>query len=257
MEVSSMLDSQVNDARPVRLPLARGPPLASIASCGSCIEIPEVFKFSTGHGGSRAGAGRPRKSPERDVMPDDVSRWYCIRTAFGAEKTADTAVRLDGFTVFNPSIFKKATPPRRDAAGVMRPGKPDRVGPLLVRYFFVELNLADPYWYQIKRLPGVDRVMSGADLDAFGSSSPIAIPDRALAHLRSLLELNDCYYPDKLRDTKIEPGVPLVLTDGPLIGRTGTCDESDGLEVRLALLVMGHLVHVTVPQSSVGIVKAE
>jgi transcription antitermination factor NusG len=210
-------------------------------------------------GGERNGAGRPPNVVSPYTAPVDINRWYVIRTAFGQEVRADTAVRLDGFTVFNPSIFKKATPARRDAAGVMRPGKPDRVGPLLGRYFFVQLNLADPYWYQIKRLPGVDRVMSAADLESGGSGEPIAVPDIALAHIRSLLELNDCHYPDKLpkaRAAEIERGVRLRITDGPMAdpARTGICEASDGLEIRMTMVVMGHLVSITVAQAWVEIV---
>lgn len=270
------IDSSPIDAPTACLIDARGPPLTSIASCVSYSENPDLITSSkSGHGGARAnsggaransggprensggpreGAGRPPKPLAHLAMPLDVDRWYCVRTAFGQEKAADTAVRLDGFTVFNPSIYRKAVPARRDTAGVMRPGKLARAIPLLGRYFFVSLNLSDPYWYQIKRLPGVDRVMSGADLDAGGSPLPIAIPDIALAHIRSMLELNDCHYPDGMpheRASEIAAGTPLRLLDGPLMDRLGVCDGSDGLQVRLAMLVMGHLVRVTVPQSSV------
>jgi transcription antitermination factor NusG len=266
------LDIAANHAPPSLPPDARGPPIWP-ASCVSYIENPDLIssKFA-GHGGARpnsggarensggarAGAGRPFKSPERAIMPDDVTRWYCIRAAFGREKEADIAVRIDGFTVFNPSIYRKAVDPRRDSAGIMRPGKPAQALPLLGRYFFVELNLSDPYWYQVKRLPGVDCVMSGADLDAGGSPSPIAIPDRALVHIRTLLELNDCHYPDGMPHEKrpvIAVGTALVLNDGPMTGRTGICEESDGLQVRLSMIVMGHLVPVEVAQSWCDVVK--
>jgi transcription antitermination factor NusG len=191
-------------------------------------------------------------------MPSDVDRWYVVRAAFGREKEADIEVRLDGFTVFNPSIFRKAALARRDTSGVMRPGKPARAVPLLGRYFFVQLNLADPYWYQIKRLPGVDCIMSGADLESGASASPIAVQDSALVYIRGLLEPNECHYPDGMpheRQAGIEAGTPLRVLEGPLADRTGVCDESDGLEVKLTLFLMGHLVPVTLPQSAVQVIK--
>jgi transcription antitermination factor NusG len=254
MQTQHQLDSRPNHA-PCPALLARGPPFSVPASGVSNTQIAAITsKF--GHGGARENSGglrspaggRPRKPVH--LMPEPIDRWYCVRTAFNQERDADTAVRLDGFEVFNPSIFAKAIPPRRGTDGVMRPGKPDRVEPLLKRYFFVRLNLSDPYWYQIKRLPGVDCVMSGADLDSGGSAHPIAIPDRAIEWLRAML-VNDCFYPDKFRDAAIKVGTALRMLDGVLADRTGICDESDGLEVKMSLFLMGHIVKVTVPQSSV------
>lgn len=241
------------DARSLGLPLARGPPPWP-ASCDSYPLIRETHSDNepwTAAGISRATwYRRSREVPPEPPAPlDDVTRWYCIRTAFGREKEADTAVRVDGFTVFNPSEFKEAISPRRDSTGVMRPGKPARVVPLLGRYFFVQLCLADPYWYQIKRHPSVDRVMSGTDLDSGGYFTPIAIPDRAIAWLRERLDENGCFYKNRLREIPIGIGVPVVLTEGPMTGRTGICDESDGLQVRLSMIVMGHLVKLSVAQS--------
>jgi transcription antitermination factor NusG len=199
-------------------------------------------------GGAREGAGRPR-TPKLTAEPRVGPRWYCLRTVFGQEAYADTAVRMTGLEVFNPSEFKAATPARRDAAGVMRPGKPDRVRPLFGRYFLVRFDFWDPAWHLIKRCPGVDRFVSALDSD--GCEVPIAVPDRAVEWVRGILETNDCFYPEKLRDKPIDPGTMLRLLEGPMAGHLGVCEASDGLEVRLAMMLMGHLAKATVAQSAV------
>jgi hypothetical protein len=57
---------------------------------------------------------------------------------------ADIQIRLAGFTVFAPSLWKAATRPRRDANGVTRPGRPDRIVPSFARYLFVRFSRTDP-----------------------------------------------------------------------------------------------------------------
>ena len=204
----------------------------------------------TGPGGARAnpeGSGQPEKVSAPSAPPRDIDRWYCLRTEFGQERRADIAVRLDGGTAFNPSIYRPATPARRDAGGIIRPGKSIRFELLFQRYIFVRLNLSEPYWYQVKRLPGVERIISGVNLTG-GPGMPIAVPDSAIDWVRGLAGFaqSDCLYPLNNRDTRIEAGISVTEPRGPLTGYGGVCTWSEGKRVRMLMRLMGRDIRAVV-----------
>jgi transcription antitermination factor NusG len=217
-------------------------------------------------GGRRDGAGRPRERSVLAVMSFDIDRWYCVRTKFGEANLADEEVRLAGFTVFNPSLYHPPTPPRRDVRGMMRPAKPERIAQAFPRYFFVRLNLSDPGWHQVRRLPGVERIMSVADHRS-GPGIPIALPDGAIESIRALCKENDCIYPLgwKFSDAdperphvpepvEIEAGTRFQLVNDPCDSqRTFICDWSDGKNVGFLMEILGREAPTTVAQSSVRI----
>jgi transcription antitermination factor NusG len=214
------------------------------------------------HGGARAGAGRPRKPSPVDSAPPDVYRWYVARCAHGMTELADREIRLAGFTVFAPTIFKPAIAARRDAAGVIRPGKPDRVEWLFVRYCIVSLNLArptscpadpsaPPYWRDVLACDGVERIISGYRDGTPGA--PIAVPDAAIDWVRGLLGPNDCI-DGGVHHHHAEPiarGTRLRLLDGSMPDRVGVCSMSDGERVVLLMNLFGRVVPVSVAQSAV------
>lgn len=221
------------------LALARGPPRMSGA-------VAIYVEFS--HGGARQGAGRPRgvSAPQIDVL-----RWYCVRTDHNAERLADIEVRLAGFEVFNPSVWRAAEPMRRDRNGVVRPARPDRIEPMFRRYFFTKFNIVDPSWGQIEHLPGVDRLMGAAG----GKGSPGIVADDAIALLWKILEPNGCAYPaNHLHMNPIDPGTALRLLSGGMEGREGICEWSDGRRVKLLMSILGRPVSVTVSQGAVATV---
>jgi transcription antitermination factor NusG len=197
-------------------------------------------------GGARVGAGRPRKLPVHAPQHLDVERWYCVRTERGRERQADIAVRLDGFKVFNPSVFKPATPSHRVAAHLIWPGKPDRIEALFKRYFFVRLNLSEVYWHRIRRLPGVDRIISSSGYSSGRPGIPmpgvpIAVPDSAIDWVRGLdgFAPNGCVYPPNHRDTPIEAGTSLRLPGGPLVDRGSICTWNDRQGVITLMQLLG------------------
>jgi transcription antitermination factor NusG len=256
-----MLDSAFSLAR-CEGPDARGPALASHASCDANGDSKELISSKFGHGGPRANSGGPREnSGGRRVgagrpckvapMPLDVPRWYVVRTLHGMTAVADREIRLSGFEVFAPTIFKPSTPPRRDSTGVMRPGKPDRVDYLFVRYIITRMNLANSDWRRVLACDGVERVISGGHSSNGGVGIPIAVPDEAIDWVRQLLGPNGCIDPRVHREKAIKVGTSLRLLDGPMPDRIGVCEMSDGARVVLLMNLLGRPVRVTVAQSSV------
>jgi transcription termination/antitermination protein NusG len=200
-------------------------------------------------GGARAGAGRPRKLH----VCADQPRWYLVRAAYGQTAVADRSIREAGYEVFAPTIFKAATPPRRDANGVMRPGKLDRVEFLFVRYVITRFNLADPGWHDIRHLDGVERIISGAYSTLNPIGIPIAIPDEAIAYVREILGPNDCIDPRKFVGEPYELGTSLRMLDGPMAGHIGICDMSDGERVLWVMNMLGRPIPFEVAHDSVEV----
>lgn len=266
------LDIRADDARPVRLPDARGPPLASIASCGSYILAGEIHSEDepwTALGISRATWYRRSRPPHgAQLEPISAEHWYAIQTARGDERKADIAIRLAGITLFAPTFFKAATPARRGPGGGYRPARIARIEYLFWRVMFIRLNLADPGWRDVLELTGP---APGDDpfhhvVDCFlcwpGTKRPEIVRDSAIDWVRGLLAPNGCLYPPRyvmaedirLKGTTIEAGVPLRFLDGPMAGQEAICEWSDGDRVKLRSMMMGSDRRMNVARSSVEIV---
>lgn len=248
------LDSEFKSPSPVPTHGAGGFPLPH-APCASNSESVDLIKFAAGWGGARAGAGRPRKVVRLSATRD-IFRWYVARTRHGQTALADREIRQAGYTVFAPTIFKPAVPPRRDSTGVMRPGKPDRVDYLFVRYVIVSLNLSDPAWRDVLHCDGVEHIISSYDgINAIGI--PIAVPDEAVANIRGLLNANDCVDTRELivaTAKPIKPGTKVRLLEGPLIDREAICEMSDGDRFMLLINMLGRPMLIPMAQSAVEVV---
>ena len=184
-----------------------------------------------------------------ETQAKSAARWYCVRTGHGAEITADIEIRLAGFELFAPTVWKPATKPRRLANGAIQPGKPDRIVPLFPRYLFVRFHRLDDPWRRIRSLPGVETILSSTP------ESPIAVPDAAIEAIRGQCAPNGCIYPPERAIEGAAPlpvGIAARVTEGPMADLTGICTWSDGKRVRLLLQIMGRAVPVTVPQSTVA-----
>jgi transcription antitermination factor NusG len=233
-------------------------------------------------GGARRGAGRPRKAVPavvgvedvrvvgrpRKVVPvvvagiEDIMHWYCVRTGFSAELTADFAIRLAdrgddiiGFPLFSPMLWKPATLWRRNANGSVRMPKPERLAPLFPRYLFVRFTLADPDWRLISRLSGVDCIMSSAAI-AGGYKMPVPVPDASIERIRSLpgMAANGCLYPSDYHASGYSPlrvGSPLRVISGSLRDREGICTWSDRERVKFLFSLFGRDVEATAARADV------
>ena len=217
------------------------------APCVSNADSPAKFKFS--HGGPRKGAGRPRGvcryAPPSNVLypalpPQAAPLWYCLRAtdAYRGQRQADIELRLAGYEVFNPSIFRPAVSPHCGPNGVLAPGQPDRVSPLFPRYLFVRFNRSSDYGRRIYQMPGVRHVFRAS------------VPESAIDAIRALCADNDCVYP--AAPPVVGPGVQLRVRAGhPLADATGFCQASDRTRVKLLLEIMGHAVSVSLSHNDV------
>jgi transcription antitermination factor NusG len=207
---------------------------------------------SGGWGGSRPGAGRKPITPAilAEDLPISEPRWYCVRADYGYELRADIEIRRAGWELFNPSIWKPPTNPRRDAYGVVHPAKPARIVQLFPRYCFVKFVASDPKWREIAHLPGVERIMSTSPL------RPIPVPEEAIDKVRSLLAPNGCLYPPKQmpKGQKINPGTKVRIESGPFASWTGMVTWSDQRRVDVLLHMMGGERPVRVSSAAVEVV---
>ncbi len=280
-----VIDTPANQAPDCPLPDARGAPIF-LAPCASVTEIPDLISklatvlawgpagalrvplamfLETGvhggacshggprlnSGGARPGAGRPKCETPVEIIAD-LWRWYCIRTDHNAERRADIEVRLAGFEVFNPSVWRAAEPARRGRGGSIRAAKLERIEPMFRRYFFTRFRILDPSWGQLEHLPGVDHLMGAPG----GRGLPGIVSDESIALIRLLLEPNNCMYPftgysGYHHRNAIEVGSAQRLLTGALEGQEGICTWSDGRRARLLLSILGREVSVTVKQSAV------
>jgi transcription antitermination factor NusG len=160
--------------------------------------------------------------------------------------------------VFAPSLWKRGTPVRRDINGAMRPARPERVVSMFPRYLFVRLNLADPSWYGIARLDGVEYVMTSTGPASGAPGVPIAVPDLAIDWIRALPGFadNGCLYPVGHLDAPggmppIPVGAEVLFLGSAFVDRTAVCEWSDGQRVRLLYEIMGHTVKIMAPRDMV------
>lgn len=132
---------------------------------------------------------RPALPPTIPAYVPEVPRWYCVRTEYGAEISADMAIRTAGFTTLFPLLWVPAVAARRTELGRAIPATPERLIPLLPRYLLVRFNRADPSWRRICTMRGVERLFSTHP------ERPTSIPDSDVAELTRDLAPNGCLYP--------------------------------------------------------------
>lgn len=207
-----------------------------------------MFKTETTSGW---GGARPNSGPKRTAylrLPD-AARWYCVRTDYGLERTADIEIRMAGITLFAPTVYVPARPARRDGRSV-RPARPCHVELLFPRYLFAQFRRADD-WQIIRDLPGVDYIL-GTRPD-----TPAPIPDDAIDIIRKVCEINDCRYPTGVDLQNLDAPAPLAVgsmaqfTSGSMVDCRGICEWSDAERVKLLMTILGREVRVVARRSMV------
>jgi transcription antitermination factor NusG len=190
---------------------------------------------------------RPQPEPPEPHARPDIERWYCVRTDYGAESTADIEIRMAGITLFAPTIWVPARPARRDGP-YMRPARPCHVDLLFPRYMFAQFRRADD-WQVIRDLPGVDYILGTAP------DSPSPMPDDAIHRVRAVCEANDCQYPTGVDLHSLDAPVPFDCgavvrwIGGPMVDYHGICEWSIDDRVGLLMTILGREVRMTAKRS--------
>lgn len=180
----------------------------------------------------------------------DEPRWYCIRTEFGAEITADMAIRTAEFETFFPMLWIAPLPARRTEMGRLMPAQSERLVPLFRRYIFARFLRSDPSWRRIATMRGVERIFSTSP------TTPIPVPDVAIDIVRKQCHPNGVVYPPGHGEKRaaMEIGAIGRIPNSAFPDLVGICDWSEGDRVRLLMSIMGRQVPVTVDRSAVEII---
>ena len=201
------------------------------------------------NGGSRPGAGRPRKPLVVHSRVPAAPRWYVVRAANGRTQAVDDALREAGFEVVTAVLCHPGTRAKRSAAGSLIRRREEWFEPLFPPYLIVRLFLGDPGWRRVLAIEGVERVISAAG----ECGAPIPVPDAAIERLRAILSPDGVLYPPDYRppvddDEPIEPGRPARMRHGAMADLIGICTWSDQRRVRLLMQWLGQERPVTVPR---------
>lgn len=154
---------------------------------------------------------------------------------------------MDGWEIFNPSVWKPATPSRKLTNGQMRPGKPAHVRPLFPRYILVRFHRFADEWRRIRGLYGIDYIFCSA------SDTPIPVSDVDIDAIKATLAPNGCLYPENHHATPL----PVNTAIRAMVGGadlTGVCTWSDGRRVELLMKIMGRDVLVKLKQADVEVI---
>jgi transcription antitermination factor NusG len=174
-----------------------------------------------------------------------TTRWYCVRTDYGHELTADIEIRRLGLTVFLLQEMRTAS---KDKKGVIKPGSFDRIVPVFPRYLFVAFDVADPTWRYIQSRRGVERI--------FGTSPerPTPIPQKMIDVLLEQCAPNGVIYPAKAPEfSTVAAGSTVEMLTGPFAQFRGICLRSRPDRIRLLVDVFGRATEMDVRRADVRV----
>ena len=146
-------------------------------------------------------------------------RWFAVHTLPQKETTAVHHLSRQGFRTFLPRLAVT----RRHAR------KQDTVlAALFPRYAFIRLDLARDRWRAVNGTVGVNSLVMAHEL-------PMPVPDGIVEELESRAR------PDGVIDLNegLQPGDPVRIVQGPLVGSLGTLvrlDEKGRIELFLDLM---------------------
>lgn len=189
----------------------------------------------------------PLKHPEPiGASCSPSNRWYCVRTDYGHELTADIEIRRLGLTVFLLQEMRAAT---RDKKGVVKPGLFDRIIPVFPRYLFVAFDVQDTAWRYIQSRRGVERI--------FGISPerPTPIPQKMIDVLLDQCAPNGVIYPAKAPEfSAVKVGETVEMLSGPFAQFRGICLLSKPDRIRLLVDIFGRATEMDVRSSDVRVI---
>lgn len=191
-------------------------------------------------GGSRHGAGRPRKPVVEIVKPayvPDIPLW-CVVAFFGqAEMTATTELTRQGYETYLPMVAVR----RRD------PVLPTMWRTVRVPYFsgygFIRLTQTESR-EPIMATRGIREVLLRPDGRA------ASVPDRQIETLRAD-DARRLVLP-KEHGPVLGAGRSVRLNDGPFTGHTGTVVQCDGVKTQVSIEVFGRHTPVWLDRTAVS-----
>jgi transcription antitermination factor NusG len=168
-------------------------------------------------------------------------RWYCVRTDYGHETTADFEIRRLGLPVFLLQEFRLA---QTDRKGVVKPGSYDRIVPVFPRYLFTAFDIAEPTWRHIPSRRGVELIFGT------GPERPTPIPHKVMDILLAQCAPNGVIYPPekaaKTRFSALDVGAKVELLTGPFAKFHGVCLMSEPNRIKLLMNIFGQTTEVDV-----------
>lgn len=190
--------------------------------CGSIPTIKTKFKPATnGRGGSRPGAGRPRKVASVAMLADGQAgpRWYVAQVDRRAVPTL-------GLEPWHAALERMIEEAGCAAVVPLYRSTEDELLAAFPGYALVEADLRQPAWRRLSQVPGVRRLVGPTD-------RPMPVADVQAAWVLSQ------FGPDGVqrRPAQCAPaaalpvGVAVRVVDGLGLGLVGTVQESDGRSV--------------------------
>jgi transcription antitermination factor NusG len=181
--------------------------------------------------------------PIADAVAPGV-RWYCVRTDYGHEITADFEIRRLGLPVF---LLQEFRPAKADRKGVVKAGCYDRIVPVFPRYLFTAFDITEPTWRHIASRRGVERIFGT------GPERPTPIPQAAIDVLLLQCAPNGVIYPPEKAVKSgipqfpgVEVGASVELLTGPFARFHGICLLSEPNRIKLLVEIFGRASEVEV-----------
>ena len=151
------------------------------------------------------------------------SNWYVLRTKTGHEDKVRS--RLENKTQCLSILLPKTE------VMVTRNGRKKRLlKPIFPGYIFVEMELNDNFWYEVKNTPGVINFISCGN-------DPIPVHENEIKYIMTLVD--DGKTP--LLETAFEVGDLARIVNGPFMGASGIISEIDikRNKIKVAIDILG------------------
>ena len=154
--------------------------------------------------------------------------WYVLRTKTGHEDRVRS--RLENKTECLSVLLPKAE------VMVTRNGRKKRfLKPIFPGYIFVEMELNDNFWYEIKNTPGVINFISSGN-------DPIPVHENEIEYIMTLVDGEKT----PILETTFEVGDAAQIVNGPFMGTSGVISEINikRKKIKVAIDILGKQVAI-------------
>lgn len=146
--------------------------------------------------------------------------WFSVRTKPSREQFARDQIQRAGFEVFLPVYEREMRHARR---------KWTERRAVVAGYVFAQLDLNEPYWGAIERLPGVIGLLRIGP-------KPVRLTDSDVKWARSLEQLHNGLIPAK-RIVRFKPGEFVRAIEGLMLGYSGEVKKIEKIEREPVIVV--------------------